>query len=149
MLNQGGNTGYKPSKEQKERQSKSLKEYYKNNISPLKGKKRDNYTKFSKLNKEQVLEIRELLLQGYNTQYIANKFNVSKLTISDIKLGKTWKELGKFYIKGKLNKITPEQALKVIDLLNDGLSQRNIQKLTGICRPTIKDIQNGKYTKTV
>lgn len=99
----------------------------------------------SKLTLLDVKNIRQLLLKRYNTQYIANRFNVSKLTINDIKLGKTWKELGEFKIEGKLRKITPEQVTKIKELLSKKLSLRKIQSITGNCRPTIIDIKNGKY----
>ena len=44
----------------------------------------------SKLTKEHVLEIKELLKQGMKQKDIAKMFNVSKMTITDIKNNKTW-----------------------------------------------------------
>lgn len=99
----------------------------------------------SKLTLLDVKEIRELLLKGYNTPYIAKQFNVSKLTINDIKLGKTWKELGDFKIEGRLRRILPSQIKEVKTLLFNNISQRQIQKTTKLSRPTIKMIKDGKY----
>lgn len=99
----------------------------------------------SKLILSQVVQIRNLLTKGYNTSYLANKYNVCKATITSIKLGRSWKELGDFKIKGKLNKITPEQANEVRLLLESKKSYRQIQSITGISRPTIKMIKDGKY----
>lgn len=47
----------------------------------------------AKLNEVQVIEIRELLREGFGVQAIADHYAVDNGTISAIKLGKTWKHL--------------------------------------------------------
>lgn len=48
----------------------------------------------SKLNEEKVIEIRKLISQGESYGSIADKFNICKQTISNIKLHKIWKHVG-------------------------------------------------------
>jgi hypothetical protein len=47
----------------------------------------------SKLNEEQVLEIKELLCRRVKQGDIARRFNISEPTISEIKTGKYWKHI--------------------------------------------------------
>lgn len=54
----------------------------------LKGRK-----KHMKLNVSDVLEIKKLLSQGMQGKIIAEKYNVHKMTISDIKIGRSWSHL--------------------------------------------------------
>lgn len=56
-----------------------------------------------KLTEEDVKEIIELLLKGYRDEYVAERFNVSKITISNIRLYKTWKHLTKNIDFNKIN----------------------------------------------
>lgn len=44
-----------------------------------------------KLSKDDVLEIHEMIEEGYTALKIAEKYNVAPNTISDIKIGRTWK----------------------------------------------------------
>lgn len=48
---------------------------------------------YSKLNEEQVVEIREMLAQGRTGSEIARSYGVNKTVVSGIKLGKTWKHV--------------------------------------------------------
>lgn len=43
-----------------------------------------------KLSKEEVLEIRNLIKEGENTQKIANLYNLSRRSVQQIKSGETW-----------------------------------------------------------
>ena len=52
---------------------------------------------YSKLSSKQVLEILELIRDNeYTIKEIAEKFNVSRATITDIKLNRTWKQLKRY-----------------------------------------------------
>jgi len=79
--------------------SSSLKELYKTREHPIKGFKRGTCN--NKLNREQVLKIRELLLEGKHNSQIAPLFNISRATIQQIRRGITWQSLGKFKIPEK------------------------------------------------
>jgi len=50
-----------------------------------------SYVHLAKLTDEDVSEIRRLLTTGESQEKIAARFGVKQITISDIKLGKTWK----------------------------------------------------------
>lgn len=47
----------------------------------------------SKLNEEQVKEIKKLILNGFNDREIGLKYNIHRRTISDIRLNKCWKQV--------------------------------------------------------
>lgn len=79
-----------------------LKKYYKDNGHPLKGVKKEFYPR--KIDEKKVLEIRKFLLQGYTTRKLAEMFDISKGTIQDIKIGKTWQHIGTFKIIGRPGK---------------------------------------------
>ena len=54
-----------------------------------KGSKRKN----AKLTEENIIEIKDLLSKGFQQKEIAEKYNISKPIISDIKTGKRWKHV--------------------------------------------------------
>jgi hypothetical protein len=54
-----------------------------------KSKKGENHHN-SKLKKNEVVEIKKYLSNGFNCTYISKIYNVSRKTINDIKLKKTW-----------------------------------------------------------
>ena len=82
----------------------------------------------------QVIEICELIMQKqFTLQQIANKYNVDKSTISNIKRKKSWKHLTKFYnfpIKIQKNK---SQSIKkkeeIINILNQSIKPTDIVKM--------------------
>lgn len=85
------------------------------------------------LTEEQVIEICELIIQGQNTlQQIADKYNVDKSTISNIKRKKIWSYLTKFYnfpIKKQKNRIQSiKQKEEIAELLNNNILPKDIIK---------------------
>ncbi len=48
---------------------------------------------FSKLSEEQVLNIKQMILDGYNNKYIGDLYGVGKSCIASIRKGKTWRHL--------------------------------------------------------
>ena len=82
----------------------------------------------------QVIEICELIMQKqFTLQQIANKYNVDKSTISNIKRKKSWKHLTKFYnfpIKIQKNKSQSiKQKEEIINLLNQSIKPTDIVKM--------------------
>ena len=90
----------------KKKISNSLINYYEEHGHHLKNTKRG--TMNNKLNKDQVLEIRNLLNKKYSTLDIAKIYNVSKPTIQSIKEGRTWQSIGEFKIIGKGTKMNDD-----------------------------------------
>ena len=69
---------------------------YKINATDAKNKKRTTFgskNPMSKLTEEQVIEIKKMLLLEIPGTKIAKKFNVSQISISNIKLNKAWKHV--------------------------------------------------------
>lgn len=106
---------------------------------------------FSKLKNDQVVEISYLIMDGFSNQYIAEKFNVSSRTISDIKLKKTWKSITLDFDFDNIN-YRPYQAKSnkpVIQYDKDGnyikewLSARQIDEVLGISYKQISQCCNG------
>ena len=129
------NSGRVRTDENKEDVSKSLKEYYSENVHPAKGIIRGVIN--NKLNKEQVLEIRKLLLERKTTVYIANLFNISNSTVQQIKQGKTWQSIGEFKLEGKVSRLKKDDLLKLYDLFEQKLTVKEIQKIIPYCTVTI------------
>ncbi len=76
------------SKEHRKNLSESLKGN-KNALGHNKGEKNGN----AKLTEEDVLEIRELIKDGISNTAIAKMYGIGVTTISNIKIGKTWKHV--------------------------------------------------------
>lgn len=120
--------------------SNSLVEYYKNNPHPIKGFKRGTCN--NKLTKEQVLEIRQLLIDGHIIVDIAKIYNVSKPTIQQIKEGKTWQSLGNFKLVTRQSRISPDIINELYIMFSNHNSVKEIQFKLHICISTI-----AKYRK--
>lgn len=115
--------------------SDSLKEYYKINTHPMKGVKRETFN--NKLNTEQVLEIRSLLLEGKTTLEISEIFKVSQSTIQQIKQGKTWKSLGEFKMSGKASRLKKQDLDILYNLFDLKTSVKEIKSKLPYCISTI------------
>lgn len=59
------------------------------NLNPARGSKHYN----AKLNEEQVARIKRMLLNGRKSEFIAREFGVATRTISEIKIGGSWKHV--------------------------------------------------------
>lgn len=66
--------------------STNINHSFSNNLSNYKGERNGR----AKLTKLQVIEIKQLLKQGFKNKEIADIFNISKSVISDIKCGRKW-----------------------------------------------------------
>lgn len=129
------NKGKIISNEVKLKMSNTLKEYYKNNVHPVKGFKRGTCN--NKLQKEQVLEIRELLLKGYTTVFIGEQFNISKATILQIKNGITWQSLGEFKLEGRASRLSPDLLKELYLMFDNNATIKQIKSKITICIATI------------
>lgn len=130
-----GSVGYKPSKEYFEKIHK----------------KPTN----AKLSREQVIEIKKLLVAGNHTQYeIADKFGVTRDTVKCIKTGKSWSHVkvdgftpSKYSMNGMDNpvsKLNYDDVIKIKLMLKDGVKQQDIADLFNVNRSTIYKIKTGK-----
>jgi len=91
----------------------------------------------NKLSEEQVLEIRDLLVGGYGTKQIGEKFNVSKSTIQYIKEGRTWKHLGILQKTKKSSSVSPDKIIKLYQMFSNKASVKQIGSELRICIATI------------
>ncbi len=65
----------------------------KNNKIKVNKHKSNNGKKYKKLIKEQVIEIKNMISKHMPDRYIANLFKVSEVTIYNIRINRTWKEV--------------------------------------------------------
>lgn len=72
----------------------------------------------SKLTKEDVINIKELISLGLKDKEIAEQFNVSRTHVANIKLGYRWNDLKKSYV------MKSEIPKNVLNLIVDSLLQR-------------------------
>lgn len=120
-------------------------ERFRQRVSEL--KKGENNSNAS-LTKEEVIEICKLLSKGVKGSVICNKFN--KLTIamlSFIKTGVRWTHISKDYLtepESFSDVPLPEKEEKVKELIELGVSEKNLSKRSGLTRYKIKQIKNGK-----
>lgn len=109
----------------------------------------------AKLSKEQVIQIKRLLITGnYTQREIAEMFEVTRETIKCIKTGKSWSYVeidgfipSKYSMKGADNptsKLTDEDVVEIKLMLKDGIKQQKIADLFGVTRSTIYKIKTGK-----
>lgn len=116
---------------QRDKTSKALIEFYKTNTHPAKDNKRGTINNI--LNKEQVLEIRQLILDQKTTVEIAELFNISNSTVQQIKQGKTWQSLGEFKVEGKASRLKKEDLQTLYNLFEQKTSVKEIQKIVPYC----------------
>lgn len=99
------------------------------------------------LTKEQVIEIKTLYNQGVSVGDLGRKFNVVSSNISQIILGKIWKEVGpEITTKNppKYQKLDETKVKEIKTLLLAGWEQEKIAKKFSVCRPLISNIKSGK-----
>lgn len=87
--------GKNHSEESKNKMSESRKgkKLSEDHIKTISNRTKEENNPKAKLNKEQIIEIKKLLLQGQQQKEIAIKFNIDPTTVSNIKVGKTWKNV--------------------------------------------------------
>jgi group I intron endonuclease len=98
----------------------------------------------SKLTKEQVLQIKTLLKEGKLQKEIAKQFNVRVGTISEIKSGKTWKDVGEDLSYLKKEPLKESQVKEIKILLREGMKQKEIASKFNVDYSTINSIKIGR-----
>lgn len=103
----------------------------------------DNH--LSVLNSDEVLQINKMINDGIEYKDIASEFNISDVTICDIKRGKTWGWLTGREQKERRKEIGPEIVKQVYKLAKEGkIYQKEIAKKFGISQAHVSEILNGK-----
>lgn len=127
-------------------QSENQKHAYQHGLLSRKAEKNSQ----SKLSKEQVLNIIDLLLQEVPIKDIASKFNVSKGMISRIRTGRAWVELTKDieFPKSKYaNHVEEKYIERENELLNDLQNNVDIDILSDKYHLSKRFIRDFKYRK--
>lgn len=93
---------------------------------------------FAKLTEEQVSGIVDLLKNSnISAAEIANRFNVCHQTVSCINLGSCWSHLGYSYPIRKKRVLSDEEVGSILEMREQGFSQRKIAERFGICQSTV------------
>lgn len=95
-----------------------------------------------KLNENQVLEIVDLINKGVKTSKIAEQFNVTRHTITNIKKGHQWDFIEKPEIKVGKSRLTFEQINEVRYKANNGIMYKEISLEYNISFSMISKIKN-------
>lgn len=104
-----------------------------------------------KLSTNQVLEIKDLMLQNYPIAKIAAKYNLDLSYVYDIRHGKFWKHITGFKI-GEFTRSTvysDEDIRKIKLLIKEGLTSINICRILDKPPHLIKDIKRGRRGRNV
>lgn len=104
-----------------------------------------------KLTKEDVIEIKKLLLNNEAQYVIAEKFGVTRQCISNIQRGKTWshvviEDFTPFSNSrpARNRKITAEDVVEIKKLAEDGITRKELAERYGVSTRNISHIVNGK-----
>lgn len=99
----------------------------------------------------QVHEICKLMEEGARNIDLASAFGVHKDTISRIRIGDNWKHISCQYAidKKRTERKSPATVIRVAELLELGLKDREISERTGIRVQEINRIRNRKTHKTL
>lgn len=102
------------------------------------------------MTEEEVEIIRILYRDGANQKYIADLYGISQGTVSDIVIGRTWKEApgpiknqdyeGKHQ---KENSLTPSEVREIRKKYTEGLSTVQLAEKYGLHKPHVVSIING------
>lgn len=115
--------------------------------------KRDTIdTRGTTLKKEDVVEIKKMLIKGVCCQDIAKKFKTSRQCIMDIVKGRNWKDVGylpeNFKPRPK-HKITPTEVIEIKNSMRQGFRDTEIAKAYGVSITYITGIRHGRYWSNV
>jgi group I intron endonuclease len=109
------------------------------------------------LTRQQVIEIKKLLLQNIKQREIANRFNISEDVISSIKVGRSWSNIKlEDYINnnqlellkesGNNNnyKLSNDKVIEIKKMLQKGMRPKDIAEIFNVRANTISNIKNNK-----
>lgn len=113
----------------------------------------------SKISIEDIYDIKKMLAFNISLKEIAEKYNVKITTISEIKAGRSWKNIPDYVVKEeekhlvrRTNKISPKGKLteiqrnEIIELLKQGKMYKEIAPLYNISKSGVQQI-NRSYKK--
>lgn len=106
---------------------------------------------FAKLNEKEVLIIYDLLNYGFNSAEVMSMTGVNRITINDIKVGRTWSHItGIKYVKSReRRRISKEDALKIYELTKQKIKHQDISDLFNVPLHIVSDISRGKTWNSV
>ena len=84
----------------------------------------------------------EYISKGYTNKNISNILKIKESTIEHIRLRHTWADISNEY-DFPMKRIKYEEALKICEMLQDGMSLKKISEKTGISKRTIEHIRKG------
>lgn len=99
------------------------------------------------LSNEQILEMFQCFRDDMNNDDIGEKFNVHSRYVSLVRHGKRWSHMnpeGEVFPKSFKFKYSPETLLKAYDLVQEGVRNLDISKITGIEKSCVSRIKSGK-----
>lgn len=100
---------------------------------------------YFKLREEDVIQIKRLLKKGVKQNVIANKFNIDMTTVSNIKTGRIWSNIGEDLSYLKQSKLKENEVLEIKALIKDDkLKIKEIANKFSVDVSTIRKIKNGK-----
>lgn len=139
-----GQSGLKWSEESKRKLSESIK---------LSGRTKGSKNSNTKLTEEDVLQIKELIKEGFSLTEISKKHNVSHAAISRIKTGDNWYYIGDdvsyFEYHGNA-KLTESKVIEIKLLIKEGkMNQKDIAEKFNISNTTVNKISTGEIWKNV
>ncbi|MBE2919373.1 helix-turn-helix domain-containing protein [Anoxybacillus flavithermus] len=97
----------------------------------------------SKLEEKDVIEIKKMLNNGKKVKEIAKIFGVSYRTISAIKNGIIWSNVGDEIKAKKRKKLSIEDVIEIKKMIKDGFGNKEIAEKFGVSRSTISCIRTG------
>jgi hypothetical protein len=123
--------------------SENNKHAYDNNLNP-KGSGKPN----ALLHEDDIPYIIELFEEGIRNNVIAKMYNVSDGTISEIRLGRTWRHVSdKIFAKSGPNpikKLSSTDIPIIRKMIKEGSRDCDIGVIFGVARGTINQIRQGK-----
>ena len=105
---------------------------------------------YSYLSEKQVIEIIEKCEIGIKRTGLADYYGVSKQTISDIAMGRSWSYLPRKKIRWNPSRKIPDEGIKRIKRYSKlGLTQKEIAEIYGVNQSTINRIISGLRRKEI